>query len=186
MVKTKTNPAAPSDPAAPSAGDSAPGVLFCIGCEDPTTLATSVPTGGRNPLLRKCSCCNATDAAKERKVKQDPSFRNVWKEMTKEEKTAHYKDQKQKALDNKGNKRCFTDVKATAKNYQRSETINRELDGFIPLRKWAAEEISLGFVKDFEDAKVKFQNLLEDPDIRKTKHRGQWLIYDYGGCLFHF
>ena len=185
-------------PASDGSGFGAPEQLLCQKCGDHTSMGQSAATG-RNPLLRACNACLATDRwlarsqhkpkngrpeteeektrrANACKVKED------LKKKTPEERKAWYFEQKSaRAMEDHTKKRSFSSAVGSVEETREASSLTDDIDKYIPFKIWAQGEMALKTYATIAEAKLAWDKLIADPTTRTMKQNGETLIYEFGG-----
>ncbi|CAE7197809.1 unnamed protein product [Symbiodinium sp. CCMP2592] len=184
------------EPAAAS-GETALGALCCQKCGQSTTMSLSSATG-RNPLLRACNGCLATDRwisrittkPKNREETEDEKQRRAngmkikedLKKKSAEEKKAFYLEQKvNRQAEDQKKKRTFSSAVGSVEESREAAALRDDVTNYIPFKKWAAQEMALRIYSSLGEAKVAWEKLLQDPSTVSIMEHGEALVLDYSG-----
>ncbi|CAE7367927.1 unnamed protein product [Symbiodinium sp. CCMP2592] len=183
------------EPAA--SGETALGALSCQKCGQSTTMSLSSATG-RNPLLRACNGCLATDRwitrittkPKNREETEDETQRRAnglrikedLKKKTPEEKKAFYVEQKvNRQAEDQKKKRTFSSAVGSVEESREAAALRDDVTNYITFKKWAAQEMALRIYSSLGEAKVAWEKLLQDPSTVSIMEHGEALVLDYSG-----
>ena len=173
--------------------------LMCTKCEEPTTMRNSQASGSRNPLLRICNECCATDKGMTRKknainqklkkgiplAPDDVDVRALVNKYTADQKVQFYRDEKAARADVDDKKpRSFSSIKGVVEQSRRDELTRKELDNFETFEDFAVRQITLKRANTEADAWKLFQKELADGTKQKIKVRGVWLLGKFSGVEF--
>ncbi|CAE7235577.1 unnamed protein product [Symbiodinium sp. CCMP2592] len=172
--------------------------LVCQKCQEPTTMSCSSATG-RNPLLRACNGCLATErwltrASARPKVgktesEQDKERRvsalqvkEDLKQKTPEEKAQWYQSQKlQRAQEEQSKKRTFSSAVGSVEDIREKQNISDDVESFVTFRTWAQQELTLKTFSTLAEAKVAWEKKIKDPNTRTMQKHGETLMYEFRG-----
>ena len=89
-------PATPMAPGVPCPGTPLFSELICIKCEEPTSLAGSVPAGPGNLLCRRCNLCKRIGEAMTAANIKNRAIKLAFSRMNAEDQLKYYRAQKRK------------------------------------------------------------------------------------------
>ncbi|CAE7038535.1 unnamed protein product [Symbiodinium sp. CCMP2592] len=174
--------------------------LVCQKCQEPTTMSCSSATG-RNPLLRACNGCLATERwltrssarpkvgkteseqDKERRVSA-LQVKEDLKKKTPEEKAQWYQSQKlQRAQEEQSKKRTFSSAVGSVEDIREKQNISDDVESFVTFRTWAQQELTLKTFSTLAEAKVAWEKKIKDPNTRTMQKHGETLMYEFRGRM---
>jgi uncharacterized protein CbrC (UPF0167 family) len=181
-----------------------PSGVSCTKCKEITTVSESSPAGGRNPLLRVCNPCSATDKcltrqagsskadtkkrkslpSEQEKAAQDAAKKIIddVKGMTGDQKQTWYRNQKQKrAQEQAATRRQFQDPKAFTQQSKVSANLLDEVDGYITFTEFCKDQMLLKVADSIGACAPLWRAELAKPGAIVTEARGQQLLAVFKG-----
>lgn len=105
------------------------------------------------------------------------SLKTWYQEMTKEQRHQWYQQRKKSKQGCK--RRSFDDIGYSEQHVQETAEEEQDVDNDIPWSTFQRNRLVEG--KSTEDIATEWKCALQDPSILKRKHRGQWLVHEWGG-----
>ena len=183
----------------PMADASAPAApLMCQKCCQATSMTQSSPTG-RNPLLRACNNCQATDrwlnrsVAKPKEGKQESEedkerrsaaakVKEDLKKKSPEDRARWYAEQKaQRVQEDQFKKRTFSSAVGSVEDVREKGSLEDDVDRFVPFKAWAAQEMALKLYGTLAEARIAWDKIVKDPTSKVMTKNGETLLYQFGG-----
>ena len=186
FVKTMADSSAPAAP------------LMCQKCGQATSVTQSAPTG-RNPLLRACNGCQATDrwlsrsVAKPKEGKQESEedkerrsaaakVKEDLKKKSPEDRARWYAEQKaQRVHEDQFKKRTFSSAVGSVEDVRVKSSLEDDVDRFVPFKIWAAQEMALKLYGSLAEARIAWDKIVKDPTSKVMSKNGETLLYQFGG-----
>ena len=171
--------------------------LLCQKCGETTNMASSCATG-RNPLLRACNSCLATEKwlnrsltkPKGREETEEEKGRRLnaqkvkdeLKAKTPEDRKKWYAEQKlSRAQEDHRTKRTFSSAVGHVEERRIASSFRDNLDVYVPFRIWAAQEMSLKVYNTLREAEAGWEKLLANPATLTVQKNGQTCVKQFHG-----
>ena len=154
---------------------------------------------GRNPLLRACNACLATDRWLTRSTNKPKNNRaetedeknrrasalkvkEYLKKKTPEEKAAWYADQKAtRAQEDQCKKRTFSSAVGSVEDVREKGSMEDDVQRYITFKQWAATEMLLKTYNTLAEAKVAWEKKCKDANTKTMVRNGETLMHEFGG-----
>ncbi|CAE7216732.1 unnamed protein product [Symbiodinium natans] len=148
--------------------------LLCQKCGEATNMASSSATG-RNPLLRACNGCCATEKWLNRSLAKPKG-----RDETEEEKARRLNAQKIKD-ELKATRRPKTGRIGHVEERRIASSFKDNVEVYVPFRTWAAQEMSLKVYNTLKEAEGGWEKLLANPATLTVQQNGQTCVKQFHG-----
>ena len=154
---------------------------------------------GRNPLLRACNGCLATDRWLTRSTSKPKNNRpetedeksrrasalKVKEELKKkspEARAAWYAEQKAtRAQEDQCKKRTFSTAVGSVEDLREKGSLSDDLERYITFKQWASTELTLRTYSNVAEARLAWDKKIKDPTSKTMVKNGETLLYEFAG-----